>query len=174
MRKLIVIILILLSGISCLALNFSIKFTPLEDKVCDFIEKYTEPFKAKHDVLEDAVMWTAEEEAIQGKDKRYPAYLQTQYIYVYFAASDGPTIQVCYAPNIDRSHRRAPGKKWTCSKQKGDEVFIAFTPKITGEHLVMIKTLKGSGNAVGYMVYYYKKGQPKAVYQDLIYTGEEI
>lgn len=174
MRKLIITILILLSGFSCLAFNFNIKFTPLEDKICDFIEKYTEPFKAKHDVLEDAVMWTAEEESIQGKDKRYRAYLQTGYIYVYFGASDGTTIQVCYAPNIDRSHRRAPGKKWTCSKQKGDEVFIAFTPKITGEHIMMIKTLKGYGNAVGYMLFYYKEGQAKPVTQDLIYTGEEI
>ena len=173
MKKQIIIILVLFSSFF-LGFTIPTQFTALENKICDFIERFTEPFKAKHDVLEDAVMWTAEEEAIQGKDKRYPAYLQTQYIYVYFAVSDGPTIQVCYSPNIDRSHRRAPGKKWTCSKQKGDEVFIAFTPKITGEHLVMIRTLKGSGSAVGYMVYYYKKGQPKAVYQDLIYTGEEI
>lgn len=173
MRKLIIISLILLSSFF-LGFTIPTQFTDLENKICDFIKKYTEPFKAKHDVLEDSVIWTAEEEAIQGRDKRYPAYLQTEYMYVYFAVSNGPDIQVCYAPNTDKSHRRAPGKKWTCSKQKGDEVYIAFTPKITGEYLVMIKTLKGKGSAIGYMIYYYKKGQPKAVEQDLMYPGEEI
>ena len=173
MRKLIIISLILLSSFF-LGFTIPTQFTDLENKICDFIKKYTEPFKAKHDVLEDSVIWTAEEEAIQGRDKRYPAYLQAEYMYVYFAVSNGPDIQVCYAPNIDKSHRRAPGKKWICSKQKGDEVYIAFTPKVTGEYLVMIKTLKGKGSAIGYMIYYYKKGQPKAVEQDLMYPGEEI
>ena len=174
MRKLIIIILILLCGVSCLALNFNMKFTPLEDKICSFIKDFRNKFESKHDVLEDAVMWTEEDDAIQDRDKRYLAHLQEGYLYIYFAASDGPLIQVCYAPNIDKSDRRGPGKKWTCSKQKGEEVFIAFVPEVTGEHIMMIKTLKGSGSAIGYMIYYYPKGKPKAIRQEEIYKGEEI
>jgi len=171
MKKIAVLPLFLL----CAGFTFNTKFTELEIKICDYISRVADPFTGKHHLLRDDCMWTAEEEAVPGRDRRYKAHLVEGVTYVYFAVSDGPVIQPCYDPNLDKgSRRRDKNWNWKCARA-GVNTAVFFKVNKTGQYLLRIKTISGKeGKHVGYLMYFYYPGQVKLRGQDEFEELDEL
>ena len=156
MKKFIIILLIL---ISC---AFTIpKATDLEYDLVTYIHEVESDIMQKTGMVTGDAFWCRQTGISKGERAVYAGYVEKDIKYIYYAASTGPNIKVCWSKNRDKNLK--------CSKV-GRRTLIGLIPKTTGEYWFYVYGVgNGSGEQVSYMTYLYYEGEHEPMRQEDYY-----
>lgn len=145
----------------CLILSFGFvipEVSDLELDICQFIEQNRSKILRETGFSTDAVQWGAITNIYKNSTAKYSAWLEDGIQYIYYGASDGPPIKVCYS--------RISDKNLKCSKADR-RVLISFNVSKPGEYFVYVKGVSSQrGQQVSYLTYLYKGNSKHPKYQD--------
>ena len=112
-------------------------------------------------VLTGDVFWGRQTEILKGLTAVYAGYVEKDIKYIYYAASSGPNIKICWS--------KIRNKNLKCSRA-GRKTLLGFIPETTGEHWFYVYGVgNGSGEQVSYMTYIYYEGEHEPMRQEDYY-----